>query len=638
MVVAVHDSWELKRQLRERRNRERQGWAHLGSLWMHMLAVVALGTLGPIEPAEKPAPIELVMLELELPPENGASSGELPRLGTGEEGPEARFNPGLMEGDGDGLGLGTGAEDRGHEEREISEELPKDGELFVREEAEAPENPADHELPDEVQPSEQALAEAEEREASDAVAEAEAREELAHEPETATEPPETSIELPEKTEELAEPEPEELPEETPIEELDDEMFKRFVRSNENQAGARPDEAAFIAAYNLEDPQIRRAIVDAQQWGQRARSVQGTTFKPKEKVLNLPDGDPVELAGNLQEDAEAEVANAPEEGGGGGQKGELQEKTVQGGGVQGEVSGTPTSAPREAVRPTERAVQIEPQEAPPVRRPRPGGRFKEAPQGEFAPSSTPDWWQPMATMVIVKPRPQAPPEPSPAAVVTEVVPEPAPEVREPKPEGETVLEEEGAEESSTEESPAEADVVAEIEDELEAEEPSETLVDTMQELQEAFGVGPRKQEKDNPRSNPDVNGQEGAPSASTQAVLDIDDPFAETVFVRAVSDARGRYTEMLYQIITAAWYKLDLPPHEKAIGVQGRVQVKFRVQANGTITDVMVSRSSGHPALDAMALQAIPAKAPPFPDDLQQASLAQRMTFRYRNPLIATSTD
>ncbi len=96
-------------------------------------------------------------------------------------------------------------------------------------------------------------------------------------------------------------------------------------------------------------------------------------------------------------------------------------------------------------------------------------------------------------------------------------------------------------------------------------------------------------------------------------------------------ALGDYVTGLEAAVMARWSRMDLEPHAQALGIQGNVTVRYLVRRSGQTSEVRVVRSSGLPALDGMAVRAIPPRVERIPDALGRAELHHEITLRYRNP-------
>jgi TonB family protein len=111
---------------------------------------------------------------------------------------------------------------------------------------------------------------------------------------------------------------------------------------------------------------------------------------------------------------------------------------------------------------------------------------------------------------------------------------------------------------------------------------------------------------------------------------------QIVFIDATGTPLGRYRERIDEEIRALWLASDLSLHDRALGLQGDTTISFRVVQGGRVEDKRIERSSGHHALDGIALAAIPDKLPRIPRDVDAEVVYHRYTFRYRNPLITQS--
>jgi protein TonB len=75
-------------------------------------------------------------------------------------------------------------------------------------------------------------------------------------------------------------------------------------------------------------------------------------------------------------------------------------------------------------------------------------------------------------------------------------------------------------------------------------------------------------------------------------------------------------------------KLIYPQQAKRMGIKGTVGILFTINADGTVSDVTVDKSSGHDILDQAAMDAI-LKASPFPKPPLMAQIAIPIDFKLR---------
>jgi TonB family protein len=164
---------------------------------------------------------------------------------------------------------------------------------------------------------------------------------------------------------------------------------------------------------------------------------------------------------------------------------------------------------------------------------------------------------------------------------------------------------------------------------------ERAADPIADLRDALGWGGVDRSTLAPRATPSgTAGASGLAPTSQQRVVDRDADLDSISYVEARGTAVGEYTEDVYARLQRRWHELDLSEDDKALGVQGEVTVVFRVARSGKVSDAAVLRSSGHAFLDQMALLAVPERLPRIPGRIEQDSLLQEITFRYRNPLVS----
>lgn len=96
-------------------------------------------------------------------------------------------------------------------------------------------------------------------------------------------------------------------------------------------------------------------------------------------------------------------------------------------------------------------------------------------------------------------------------------------------------------------------------------------------------------------------------------------------------ALGPYVEDLERRVMDRWSAMELDIQARALGIQGDVTVRYRIRRSGATADVRVARSSGLPALDGMAIRAIPARVGRLPVGFEGEELHHEVTLRYRNP-------
>jgi TonB family protein len=124
--------------------------------------------------------------------------------------------------------------------------------------------------------------------------------------------------------------------------------------------------------------------------------------------------------------------------------------------------------------------------------------------------------------------------------------------------------------------------------------------------------------------------DGATGGASDVAASDAHKFDNVAFAAADGTPLAGWTEDVYAILTDRWKEHDLPVGERALGYQGDVTVAFRVDRAGRVSDVTVVRSSGHGALDRIAVEAIPSHLPRIPRAAPEPSVVQRITFAYRN--------
>lgn len=167
-------------------------------------------------------------------------------------------------------------------------------------------------------------------------------------------------------------------------------------------------------------------------------------------------------------------------------------------------------------------------------------------------------------------------------------------------------------------------------------PAPGFVDPVQDLRDALGWGPIDRARLAARPAwADGLGSGGRAPSSPQTVFDTE-RVAWTPAVNARGTPLGAYVTRLEDIVAARWRDLDLDLHDRAVGIQGEVAVRYVVHRSGAVSDVTVARSSGHPTLDAMARAAVPSRLPRFPSELEEEQVFHEVVLGYRNPQIVTT--
>ena len=118
------------------------------------------------------------------------------------------------------------------------------------------------------------------------------------------------------------------------------------------------------------------------------------------------------------------------------------------------------------------------------------------------------------------------------------------------------------------------------------------------------------------------------------VIPPDAPLTYVPAVRAHGTPLGDYMARVEQQIADRWMRTDLGVHPKGVGIQGQVTVRYAIRSNGRTQAVRIASSSGVPALDRMALHAIPRQLPRIPTSLEHDAIEHQVVLRYRNPLLS----
>ncbi len=155
-------------------------------------------------------------------------------------------------------------------------------------------------------------------------------------------------------------------------------------------------------------------------------------------------------------------------------------------------------------------------------------------------------------------------------------------------------------------------------------------DAMDALRDRLGLGTRAQrEAVQQQTLAGSPGASGGSASSAQAVL-RDVRATDRVALSAVATPLGRYEADVEAAIREAWSVVDLPAVDRLLGVGGDVILTFHIHRSGRRSEVRILRSSGHRALDTLAVAAIPDRFPSFPRDLELQGYEHRLTLTYRN--------
>src|SRR5690606_26679917 len=95
-------------------------------------------------------------------------------------------------------------------------------------------------------------------------------------------------------------------------------------------------------------------------------------------------------------------------------------------------------------------------------------------------------------------------------------------------------------------------------------------------------------------------------------------------VSAVGGPLGAYEATVRAAVVARWTSGPVPV-EATLVDRHEVTLRFRILRSGEVVDVVLVKGSGVPALDAVALAAIPPRLPRFPRNLTGDSLVQALT-------------
>lgn len=253
-------------------------------------------------------------------------------------------------------------------------------------------------------------------------------------------------------------------------------------------------------------------------------------------------------------------------------------------------------------------------------------FKAATNAE-SPPDVPSWWRPTAARVrLVQPAPTRAAIVSPAAPTARSGLAPVDRPGDERDRGGTEAETE-AEELSTP-TPGTADDEGRLGDE------SPGIVDPVRDVRQSLGWGEFDRDMLQPRpATYGMMGDNNARQSSPQAVLSEEIPLTDDIALTAQGTALGIYIQEIYEIVRDRWFTMDLDPHDKALGIQGQVTLQFVIHRNGKVSDLVLVSSSGHDALDQLAVEAVPLKLPRFNRGLRERAVRHQLVLRYRNPLV-----
>jgi len=434
---------------------------------------------------------------------------------------------------------------------------------------------------------------------------------------------------PERQAKAPEPKPEPEAKPDPPEPL---KMQRFLRTDGVAASAEhPDDPEYIGARNVDDAAARRAPVVAKDAGPWTPPEVGTASLPSPPTMNVDEGRPADPAGDRPA-THPDAAHTAKAWGGGGRDGEAHGKGEPGEGGDREEGGPAAhrsgGGAASAPRPERHGDAEDPGSAPAVAD-ADIPAVREAPRPDLPPDAdVPAWWRPHTVMVPPAPAARAAPSPvqAPASPTDG--------------DGEALVErpgqhaDRGGSEADTPE-PTEARPAVPPRDGTGPAE-GEGAIDPVADVRASLGfTGVDHQQLRPPASPAGISANIGAPSTSPQAVLLEDVENGRVTWAKVGETPLGRYTQDIYQIVQEGWYAQDLDDQDKALGIQGRATVVFRVHRNGRVSGLAMLRSSGHASLDALALQAVPDRLPRFPRNLDLPEVVEQITFHYRNPLIVS---
>ncbi len=400
---------------------------------------------------------------------------------------------------------------------------------------------------------------------------------------------------------------------------DDGHWIEFVR---NDAGADTVgiESARISNTTSKANIETRAAVTADHEGPVTKRAQSAlAAAASSPTLQLDAGDPADPMGSRPEVSDA-VAAAGAEAGGGGRRGQSTGRGAEGiagtrraGGSAARAGGGAGSAAQRSATTGGPATQ---------------DGFAPAPDGvRQAASDGPSWWQPVAVRIAVTSAPQT------RVRHQSVVPSPTDGIDEALLERPETAVDVGGTQLDQDQEAQVSDV--DVEQLGEGTGDREGAQDPVADLRDALGWGGIDRSELAPRrqNQGDADG-EGAAATSPQAVLDDKYLLADEVMINAQGTELGKYLARTDDIVRDNWYQLDLDSHARASGVQGTAVVYYRVAPNGKAYDAHVVRSSGHPMLDRMALDAVPERFPRRPRRVEwQGDLHRKVTFVYDNPIV-----
>lgn len=442
-----------------------------------------------------------------------------------------------------------------------------------------------------------------------------------HEP--AREPP-ASNEPPAPTGQLASTRPDRRPphppQPTPPPTPDD--WLRYAHTSTDGAAPIDPNAAMISAHTTSAPQDQRTRVISPVEGPKRPNAPELEPAPWSPGLVKPTDRPQDTRGDdMYAEQTTERPPTPQSS----LEPPTTTETPPGGPSQAGAAGSIARAPSAQ----QAAGQAGRQADDGAQAPRPGG-YQQAVRGSDAsgPNGR-EGWNPTASRVKVVSRPAAPASAPGALASAEVAASAAaaPSASAPRTPG--------SPRTPATVKPAEPTELPPVEAPEPAPEvlPDPVSVDPVAALRASLGWGRTDRTQFRPRNADE--GKIGAPASadgSEQTVLP--DDATDVVAVNAVATPLGRYTAEVERAVRTRWYEVELDPLQRALGDSGAATVQFYVRQNGKVSDVKLTRSSGSPYLDAMALSAIPTTLPRMPRELALDGLHHRISLAYHNQLAA----
>ena len=134
--------------------------------------------------------------------------------------------------------------------------------------------------------------------------------------------------------------------------------------------------------------------------------------------------------------------------------------------------------------------------------------------------------------------------------------------------------------------------------------------------------------ENTASAPGHEAASGAAPVSPPTVPDDMLDMAEMASIRAKETPLGQFAAETYDMMSAAWYAIELSRAQRALMVYRTVVVEVTIAPSGKVLSAEVVDESGDLALDRVALAAVPARLPRLPLGVGSPNLRMRWTFTY----------